>query len=120
MFLDNEMIYFSEINGDIEYQPSQPNVLNPSQEMAVSNAININKGMFLIQGPPGTGKTTTIIEIINKFVKSGQKILVCATTNDAVDELCRRIPETVEKLRIGVLKNCGVSIQQHVLVYFKM
>lgn len=54
--------------------------------------------IMLIQGPPGTGKTHTIIGIISmimstKLAKSKQKIMVCAPSNAAVDQIINRIIE---------------------------
>jgi ATP-dependent RNA/DNA helicase IGHMBP2 len=45
----------------------------------------------LLHGPPGTGKTTTIIEIILQEVKRGSKILACAASNIAVDNIVERL-----------------------------
>jgi len=48
---------------------------------------------LLIQGPPGTGKTHTIKGIISMLfscVKS-RKILVCAPSNAAIDEIVTRL-----------------------------
>lgn len=51
----------------------------------------------LIQGPPGTGKTHTLIGIIKHFYTNWQetlrmpKILICAPSNGAIDEVARRL-----------------------------
>jgi len=78
--------------------------LNESQKQAAIQALN-ESSMFLIQGPPGTGKTSTITAIIAqlaynlKAAKSHYKILVCAPSNTAVDELAiRLVREGVEGL----------------------
>jgi superfamily I DNA and/or RNA helicase len=39
----------------------------------------------------GTGKTTTVVEIICQAVAAGEKILVCAPSNIAVDNLLERL-----------------------------
>ena len=39
----------------------------------------------------GTGKTTTVIEIIAQEVKRGNKILACASSNVAVDNIVERL-----------------------------
>ena len=44
-----------------------------------------------IQGPPGTGKTGVVIEIIRRAVASGQRVLACAPSNAAVDNLVERL-----------------------------
>ena len=50
----------------------------------------------LIQGPPGTGKTHTIIGIISMIMTTRmnnpkQKIVVCAPSNAAIDQILIRI-----------------------------
>ena len=47
--------------------------------------------MVWIQGPPGTGKTGVVIEIIRRAVASGQRVLACAPSNAAVDNLVERL-----------------------------
>lgn len=45
----------------------------------------------MLHGPPGTGKTTTVVEIILQEVKCGSKILACAASNIAVDNIVERL-----------------------------
>lgn len=64
-----------------EFNRSQFDVLRVVSEMPEQN-------IQLIQGPPGTGKTHTITGIISMLLSSGvSKILVCAPSNAAVDEI---------------------------------
>lgn len=61
--------------------------------------------ILLIQGPPGTGKTHTIIGIISMLMSSTlanskQKIMVCAPSNAAIDQIINRI---IEKGLIGMV-----------------
>lgn len=65
----------------------------------------------LLQGPPGTGKTHTLIGIIKHFYtnwrdRSGKipKILICAPSNGAIDEVARRLYKERE-----FLKKTGIS-----------
>lgn len=60
--------------------------------------------VMLIQGPPGTGKTHTIIGIISmimgtRLANSRQKIMVCAPSNAAIDQIVGRI---IDKGLIGL------------------
>ncbi|CAK8683282.1 unnamed protein product [Clavelina lepadiformis] len=64
--------------------------LNECQRQAVSFALS-QRNVAIIHGPPGTGKTTTIIEIIAQLVSSGQKVLACAPSNVAVDNLVEKL-----------------------------
>jgi len=67
--------------------------LSFNQKQAVKTCISTNHPLSVIHGPPGTGKTTVIIEIIKKLLDSGQKILVCAHSNQAVDNVLVRMFE---------------------------
>ena len=64
--------------------------LNESQKDAVRFALEVNE-IGLIHGPPGTGKTTTIVEVILQLVKLGNKILVVAPSNIAVDNIGEKL-----------------------------
>ncbi|CAN3368560.1 helicase Sen1p [Diutina catenulata] len=89
--------------------------VNMSQARAIVGASN-SSGFSLIQGPPGTGKTKTILGCIGYYLSSKPnpkalelpgyestnddtkkipKVLVCAPSNAAVDELLLRIREGV-------------------------
>lgn len=65
-------------------------VLLSSKKDAISKALSA-KNVFLLHGPPGTGKTTTVVEIILQEVKRGSKILACAASNIAVDNIVERL-----------------------------
>ncbi|KAF2210866.1 hypothetical protein CERZMDRAFT_85797 [Cercospora zeae-maydis SCOH1-5] len=97
--------------------------LNRAQSEAVNGALE-NEGFSLIQGPPGSGKTKTIVAIVgglltpalkngprgahkitlpalNGHAGSGadapaKKLLVCAPSNAAVDELVLRLMKGVK------------------------
>ncbi|XP_028761557.1 DNA-binding protein SMUBP-2 [Neltuma alba] len=85
---------------DVSFTPFNPN-LDHSQKGAISKALS-SKNVFLLHGPPGTGKTTTVVEIILQEVKRGSKILVCAASNIAVDNIVERlVPRRVKLVRLG-------------------
>ncbi|OBA19707.1 hypothetical protein METBIDRAFT_12760 [Metschnikowia bicuspidata var. bicuspidata NRRL YB-4993] len=97
--------------------------VNMSQAKAIIGA-NRDEGFSLIQGPPGTGKTKTILGIVGHFLSSVsanphtiitpvlatsasseetkpvKKVLICAPSNAAVDEL-------VVRLKDGVVNDSG-------------
>jgi len=64
--------------------------LNPSQRRAVAAGIT-SQDMILIHGPPGTGKTSTLVELIAQLVARGLRVLACAPSNVAVDNLAERL-----------------------------
>ncbi|KAF5750201.1 DNA-binding protein SMUBP-2 [Tripterygium wilfordii] len=75
--------------------------LDHSQKDAITKALS-SKDVFLLHGPPGTGKTTTVVEIILQEVKRGSKILACAASNIAVDNIVERlVPYRVKLVRLG-------------------
>ena len=48
----------------------------------------------MIHGPPGTGKTTTVVELIRRLVlQQGFRVLACAPSNVAVDNIVERLAE---------------------------
>lgn len=107
--------------------------LNRGQATAVLNA-SANDGFTLIQGPPGTGKTKTIVAMVGSLLEDmpnltvgsaisrphgfgrgpvapqppKKKLLVCAPSNAAVDEI-------VLRLKGGVRTSAGKDIAISVL-----
>ncbi|XP_062860705.1 DNA-binding protein SMUBP-2 [Trichomycterus rosablanca] len=91
------------------------NGLDGSQQEAVSFALS-QKDVAIIHGPPGTGKTTTVVEVILQAVRQGQKVLCCAPSNVAVDNLVERLARSKAKvLRLGHPARLLESIQKHSL-----
>lgn len=85
---------------DVSFTPFNSN-LDHSQKDAMTKALS-SKNVFLLHGPPGTGKTTTVVEIILQEVKRGSKILACAASNIAVDNIVERlVPHRVKLVRVG-------------------
>jgi ATP-dependent RNA/DNA helicase IGHMBP2 len=77
------------------------NFLNSSQSDAVKNILKSND-FYIVHGPPGTGKTTVIIESVNELVNLGEKILLTASSNLAVDLLTEKtVEKKINVLRIG-------------------
>ncbi|TVU46312.1 hypothetical protein EJB05_05838 [Eragrostis curvula] len=84
----------------MKFSPFNKN-LDDSQKDAISKALG-SRDVFLLHGPPGTGKTTTIIEIILQEIKRGSKVLACAASNIAVDNIVERLARYRTKLvRLG-------------------
>ncbi len=72
----------------VKVSPSER--LNRSQQDAVKFAMSSND-LAIIHGPPGTGKTTTVVEVIRQAVANGERVLACAPSNTAVDNLLERL-----------------------------
>ena len=69
-------------------------LFNEPQKNAIYHANYMKKNeILLIQGPPGTGKTHTILGLISMLLKNdhNSKILVCAPSNAAIDEISARL-----------------------------
>lgn len=60
------------------------------QREFVSKAMDTSD-FALLEGPPGSGKTTAICELITQAVQQGQRILLCASTHVAIDNVIERL-----------------------------
>lgn len=87
--------------------------LNNSQQQAVTASIE-NEQLTIIHGPPGTGKTTTLIEAISQLIKAGEKVLVSAPSNTAVDNIAKGLlQQGVKLLRVGNITKVDETIFAH-------
>ena len=97
---------------------------NKSQEDAIYSALN--QRLTLIHGPPGTGKTFVASEIIHQMCHirgrdrdeedRKSKILVAAETNNAVDNLTRKLVAlNILVVRVGKLSLISKDIHEHTL-----
>ena len=75
--------------------------LDERQRAAVDAGLR-SGDIALVWGPPGTGKTRTLVEVIRQRVERGERVLCCAPSNTAVDNLGIRLAEAkVRAIRIG-------------------
>jgi superfamily I DNA and/or RNA helicase len=75
--------------------------LNASQQEAVQFALTA-EDVAIVHGPPGTGKTRTVVELIRQAVRRGDRVLACAPSNLAVDNLLERVLAHGERaVRLG-------------------
>ncbi|RDB14553.1 putative ATP-dependent helicase C29A10.10c [Hypsizygus marmoreus] len=109
--------------------------VNEPQAKAILSTLS-SKGFVLIQGPPGTGKTSTICSLVaaslsqpTPIVASGskagpaasKKILLCAPSNAAIDEIAARLhvggfgdkkTGSIKVVRIGAKNSLNSSVQE--------
>lgn len=79
----------------------------------------------ILEGPPGSGKTTAICELILQLALRGKRILLCASTHVAVDNVLERLMaennphrETILPIRIGDSANLSDKVKPYQLKNF--
>ena len=73
-----------------------------------------------LEGPPGSGKTTAIIELILQLIHQGKRVLLCASTHVAVDNVLERLKDrSVLALRVGRKNNVSLAVQKFQVENFK-
>ncbi|OBZ71655.1 putative ATP-dependent helicase C29A10.10c [Grifola frondosa] len=121
--------------------------VNEPQARAILGSLGAD-GFALIQGPPGTGKTSTICGLVHLFLsrrprsataihagRTGgpadkepvKKVLLCAPSNAAIDEIAYRLKEGVsgsgrrtihpKVVRVGAVRSMNVSVRDVSLEY---
>lgn len=79
----------------------------------------------LLEGPPGSGKTTAISELVLQLAKEGKRVLLCASTHVAVDNVLERLMDErnphrdlIIPVRIGERSNVSEKASQWQLECF--
>jgi len=97
VLLGRKAATFSQIVPEPVLDPT----LNSLQREIVDFALSATD-VALVHGPPGTGKTTTLVEVIRRAVRRGERVLVCGPSNMAVDNLFERLLRQGEQaIRLG-------------------
>jgi ATP-dependent RNA/DNA helicase IGHMBP2 len=87
--------------------------LNASQQAAVRGIV-ANQACCVVHGPPGTGKTTTLVEAIRQLVLRGEKVLVTAPSNTAVDHISLALIQMgIQLLRVGNTGKVSEAVFAH-------
>ncbi|KAG1742367.1 SEN1 N terminal-domain-containing protein [Suillus paluster] len=129
---------------EVQHTMSAYNVNEP-QARAIIGSLKAD-GFALIQGPPGTGKTSTICGLVEAFLHKRpravtsihvgktaassepvKKILLCAPSNAAINEIASRLKEgyrgpqrkasSLKVVRIGTEKAIDISVKDISLDY---
>jgi ATP-dependent RNA/DNA helicase IGHMBP2 len=89
--------------------------LDDSQREAVSHALAA-EDVAIIHGPPGTGKTTAVVELIRQAIRRGERVLACAPSNLAVDNMLERLLAAGERaVRLGHPARVLPELREHTL-----
>ncbi len=113
--LGEESPEFSPGSGLIAEERGTDWPLDESQRAAVAHALAA-KEVAIIHGPPGTGKTTAVVELIRQAVRRGERVLACAPSNLAVDNLLERLLAAGERaIRIGHPARVLPELREHTL-----
>lgn len=70
--------------------------------------------LALLEGPPGSGKTTAICELVQQLVEAGERVLLCASTHVAIDNVLERLLESaapIDAVRVGKLGRVDDAVQ---------
>jgi superfamily I DNA and/or RNA helicase len=101
--------------GDVEMFSPLDSTLNESQREAIILALAA-KDAAIIHGPPGTGKTTAVVELIRQAVRRRERVLACAPSNLAVDNLLEKLLTSGEEVvRLGHPARVSEPLREHVL-----
>ncbi|MBO0783483.1 MAG: AAA family ATPase, partial [Ktedonobacteraceae bacterium] len=89
---------------------------NAEQNLAVERSLQM-QDYLLIQGPPGTGKTSVIAEIVKRLCSQGQRVMLAAFTNQAVDNMLRRLQAEgfYDYLRLGSERSVNDHVKSRLL-----
>ncbi|MFC4543371.1 AAA domain-containing protein [Halosolutus amylolyticus] len=84
---------------DPEFGPIEETFIdnNDAQNEAVTKAVGA-RDCALIHGPPGTGKTYTIARAIRAMVERGERVLLSAFTNRAVDNALEALLDQLDSV----------------------
>ncbi|KAH9128758.1 hypothetical protein AeMF1_001131 [Aphanomyces euteiches] len=79
---------------------------------------NLRTPVDYVQGPPGTGKSMFIVELLELRFPKTARVLLCTTTNKAIDSLTEKISHTRLRdalLAIGNESRVGETTKQFLL-----
>ncbi|XP_047337454.1 DNA-binding protein SMUBP-2 isoform X2 [Impatiens glandulifera] len=103
LFGDKEDVSWLEEKNIVDWtEVKADDILNSkyddSQRKALSFGLNQKRPVLIIQGPPGTGKSVLLKELILQAVKQGERVLLTAPTNAAVDNIVEKLSDSEIKI----------------------
>ncbi|KAK1306843.1 hypothetical protein QJS10_CPA10g01230 [Acorus calamus] len=108
LFGDEEDVAWMEQNHLVDFGEAELDGLlesgkyDDSQRRALALGLNRKRPVSIIQGPPGTGKTGLLMKLIELAVLRGERVLMTAPTNAAVDNMVEKLSNTrLNIVRIG-------------------
>lgn len=107
LFGDKEDVAWLEDNNLVDWaegldEQSRPGTFDDSQQRTIALGLNKKRPLLIIQGPPGTGKTGLLKELIVLAVQQGERVLVTAPTNAAVDNMVEKLSNIgLDIVRVG-------------------
>ncbi|XP_008797952.2 DNA-binding protein SMUBP-2 isoform X2 [Phoenix dactylifera] len=95
----NHLVEWSQVRLDRLIEKGK---FDDSQLKAIALGLNKRRPLLVVQGPPGTGKTRLLKELIALAVQQGERVLVTAPTNAAVDNMVERLSDIgLDIVRVG-------------------
>jgi DNA replication ATP-dependent helicase Dna2 len=87
---------------------------NAAQNEAVQRAVAA-EDFALVHGPPGTGKTYTLAQVVRALLDRGQRVLVSAFTNRAVDNALEALEDqgVTDIVRYGTESGVREDMQEY-------
>lgn len=123
LFGDKEDLTWLERNGladwseDRQQEISGLEAFDNSQRRAISLGLNKKRPILVIQGPPGTGKTGLLKEVIVRAVQQGERVLVTAPTNAAIDNMVEKLSDVgLSIVRFGNPARISRAVRSNSLV----
>ncbi|VIO87696.1 Regulator of nonsense transcripts 1 homolog, putative [Brugia malayi] len=112
-FPGEKLIHY--VHCSVPLPTSRPVRLNEDQRRAVFAALNKSRPIVTIHGPPGTGKTAVIAEIVLEAVSRKQKVLICAPSNIAVNNIVDRLKDLAGICALGFNSELSLAaeLEQH-------
>lgn len=119
LFGEKEDMAWLEENGLADWTEAELNdglldsgaTYDDSQRRAIALGVNKRRPILVVQGPPGTGKTGLLKELIALAVRQGERVLVTAPTNAAVDNMVEKLSNIgINIVRVGNPARISASV----------